>query len=198
MIAQLWTWTLAWVFFHHPSTLTRNSESRPYHNMWTGRVFENCCFMHLFGGSLLRTGGLLLLLSLDLWSKWLKLHLNQVESLGLLSPWNYDSLKSGKRTHSVWNGPFLGGLMWCLVEILCKFHASYPPPTMISHPSLLMSVIFAMPMWLSSCHDCWSTAVMNVDTWPSKQAWHTFFLYTRSASLQPLMAIDAGMWVTSG
>ena len=51
-------------------------------------AFENRRSMPHFGGSLLRTRGLLRLLTLDLWSRRSKLLINQARSLGLLRPWN--------------------------------------------------------------------------------------------------------------
>ena len=49
-----------------------------------------------FGGSPLRTGALLRLLTLDLWSRRPKLLTNQIWSLGLPLPWNGGKLKSDK------------------------------------------------------------------------------------------------------
>ena len=69
-------------------------------------AFENRRFMPHFGGSPLGTGGLLRLLRMDLWSRRSKLLINQARSLGLLRPWNGDSLKNGKKSRLARNGPF--------------------------------------------------------------------------------------------
>ena len=60
-----------------------------------------------FYASPLGTGGLMQLLTLDLWSRRPKLLINQARSLGLLRPWNGDSLKNGKKKmHFAQSGPF--------------------------------------------------------------------------------------------
>jgi len=59
MLKQLQTSTLVWWFSHHPATLAR---------VWVGRVHKSIV-MSQFGGSPFGMGGLLQLLSLDLWSR---------------------------------------------------------------------------------------------------------------------------------
>ena len=68
-------------------------------------TFKNHHFMALFGGSPLRAGGLLRLLTLDLWSRRPKLLTNQVWSLGLSLPWNGGKLKSDKKSRFVRSAP---------------------------------------------------------------------------------------------
>ena len=45
-VEQLQTWTLVWMFFHHPATLVRNSEPRPF-PVWPGRAHTLIMFKKL-------------------------------------------------------------------------------------------------------------------------------------------------------
>ena len=98
------------IFFHHPTTLAINRGPRPL-PVWAGRVptsitFENCRSMPLFGGSPLRTGGLLKVLTLDPWSRRSKLLTNQVWSPKFSLPWNGGKLKSYKKSRFAQSAPF--------------------------------------------------------------------------------------------
>jgi len=58
-------------------------------------------FILHFGGLPLKTGDMLQLLTLDLWSRRPKLSTNQVVSLGFLWPWNGVRLKNSKKKNRV-------------------------------------------------------------------------------------------------
>ena len=84
--SYVWAWNLAWIFFHHPTIYTRYKLQVHPFPVWARRAhvsiaFENHWFMPCFGGSLLGTGGLLRLLTLDLWSRRPKLLANQARSI---------------------------------------------------------------------------------------------------------------------
>ena len=93
--------------------------------VWVGRAaasiaFENRRFMPLVGSSPLGTGGLLRILTLDLWSRRPKLLINQVWSPRLLLPWNGDKLKSDKKSCFARSAPF--SHIWSVAEYSSHGH----------------------------------------------------------------------------
>ena len=129
-VEQLQTSTLVW-FSHHPATLAWSSV--PYLLLvWAGQAhksitFENRRFMPHFGGSPFSRGGLLSLVTLDLWSRRPKLSTNQVGSLGLLWPWNGDRLKTEKNRFLRNMVPFLISyhILLYVIHTLCIVSCGY-------------------------------------------------------------------------